>query len=455
MTRALEAVKGQQVVTPEGVRPATLWLEAGRIVASEGYQRQPSGPTVIDAEDRVVAAGLIDPHVHINEPGRTSWEGFDTATRAAAAGGITTLIDMPFNAIPATTTVEALEAKRSLAQRKSWVDVGFWGGIVPGNEGEIAGLAEAGVCGFMALLVDSGVEEFAASAVEELRAVAPAIAATGLPLLVHCEDPEVIVASGGPVARADRRRYASYLASRPPEAEAKAIEALLEIAGETELRLHIVHLTTGMPLPAIAEARSRGLEVTVETCPHYLTFVAEEIEDGATQFKCTPPIRPWAEREKLWEALLAGAIDFVASDHSPSPPDLAAPEEGDFFAARGGIPSLQLLLPAVWTEAERHHVDLVRLSRWLAEGAAALAGLGKRKSLLAPGWDADIVIWDAASSLVVNPARLEHRHQLTPYAGRRLFGVVEATILGGDLIYAEGRSLGEPCGNPVRPLPGP
>lgn len=449
MTLALEAVKGQRVVTPEGVRPATLWLEAGRIVASEDYQRQPSGPAVIDAEDRFVSAGLVDTHVHVNEPGRTDWEGFDTATRAAAAGGITTLVDMPLYSIPATTTVDALENKIALARRKSWVDVGFWGGLVPGNEGEIAGLAAAGVCGFKASLVDSGVEGFKATPVDALRSVAPAIAATGLPLLVHCEDPAAIAAAES--ASTDRRSYDGYLASRPPEAETAAVEAVLGIAAETGLKLHIVHLTTGMALPAIAAARSRGLQVTVETCPHYLTFTAEEIADGATQFKCAPPIRPWAEREKLWEALSAGEIDLLASDHSPSPPELKELEEGDFFAAWGGISSLQLLLPAVWTEAERRSLDPSQVSRWLAAGPAELAGLSKHKGLLAPGWDADIAIWDAASSLVVNPARLEHRHQLTPYADRRLFGVMEATILRGDLIFAEGRLVGKPGGAVVSP----
>jgi len=453
MTRALEAVKGQRVVTPEGVRPATLWVEAGQIVASEDYRRQPSGPAVIDAEDRVVSPGLVDTHVHISEPGRTEWEGFDTATRAAAAGGITTLVDMPLNSIPATTTVEALEAKRGLAAPKSWVDIGFWGGVVPGNEADIAGLAEAGVCGFKALLVDSGAGEFEAMPIETLRAVAPKIAATGLPLLVHAEDPQLIAAAGEAAAEGDRRSYATYLASRPPGAERAAVEAVLEVAGETGLRVHIVHLATDEALPSIAQARAAGLPVSVETCPHYLTFVAEEIEDGATQFKCVPPIRAWAERERLWEALIGGEIDLVASDHCPSPPSLKKQEEGDFIAAWGGISSLQLLLPAVWTEAERRNVGPGRLARWLAETPAELAGLSAHKGRLTPGWDADIVIWDSASSLVVNPARLEHRHQLTPYADRRLFGVVEATILGGDLIYAEGRSLGKPSGTLVSPSP--
>lgn len=451
MSLALEAVKGQRVVTPEGVRPAIVWIEGGRILAVENYAREPSGPTVIEAEGRVVSAGMVDAHVHVNEPGRTEWEGFDTATRAAAAGGITTLIDMPLNAIPATTTVEALEAKRAAARDQCRVDVGFWGGVVPGNRDELADLAAAGVCGFKAFLVDSGVAEFPSIAVEELAAVAPTLAATGLPLLVHAEAPGVIAAAGRATQRGDGRRYADYLASRPPEAEVHAVEALLEIAEASGLRLHIVHLTTVQPLESIAEARARGVRVTVETCPHYLTFAAEEIEDGATEFKCAPPIRPWAEREALWKALVAGDIDLVASDHSPSPPALKQPESGDFFAAWGGIASLQLLLPAVWTEAQRHTIGPRRLAAWLAERPAELAGLSDRKGSLAPGQDADLVIWDSASSLVVNPARLEHRHQVTPYAGRRLFGVVEATILRGDLIYAEGRVLGAPSGSLIRP----
>jgi allantoinase len=451
VTRALEAVKGQRVVTPEGVRPATLWLEAGRIVAREDYQRRVSGATVIDAEDRVVSPGLVDTHVHVNEPGRADWEGFDTATRAAAAGGITTLVDMPLNAIPATTGVAALESKRQAAVSQCWVDVGFWGGIVPGNAAEIAGLAEAGVCGYKAFLIDSGVAEFPPITLAELAAVAPAIARTGLPLLVHCEDPAVIAAAA-PIAGRDPRQYATYLASRPRQAETAAIAGLLEVAaGEPTLRLHIVHLATGAALPALAAARARGGQVTVETCPHYLSFTAEEIPAGATEFKCAPPIRLAAERERLWAALLAGDIDFVASDHSPCPLQLKGLAAGDFLAAWGGIASLQLLLPAVWTEAERRGAGLPQLAGWLTERPAALAGLGARKGRLAPGFDADLVIWDAASSLVVNPARLEHRHPITPYAGRRLFGVIEATILRGDLIYAEGRLLGEPSGSLLRP----
>lgn len=442
-----DAVRSRRVVTPEGVRPATVRIEQGRIAAVGEWAEAPAGPGLLDAGELVVAPGVIDVHVHVNEPGRTGWEGFETATRAAAAGGVTAIVDMPLNAIPATTTAAALAAKRAAAAGKCRVDVGFWGGLVPDNT-EAGGLAKVealvaeGVLGFKAFLVDSGVEEFPAATLEDLRRAAPVLAAAGVPLLVHGEDPAVIARCAGAVPEdaAGRRSHAAWLASRPAEAEVEAIRGLLEICagmpeGAPPLRLHVVHLATAAALPLIGAARREGLAVTVETCPHYLTFAAEEIAGGATDHKCAPPIRGAAEREALWRALRDGAIDLVASDHSPCPPGMKGGGTGDFFDCWGGIASLQLLLPAVWTGARARGASVADLARWLSERPAALAGLAAHKGAIAPGRDADLAIWDPRASFEVDPHRLEHRHPVTPYAGRRLDGVVRATLLRGELIY--------------------
>lgn len=453
MNPTFRAVRSRRVVTTGGVRPATVRIQAGRIAAVGPWAETPAGPDVLDAGDLVVSPGLVDVHVHVNEPGRTDWEGFETATRAAAAGGVTTIVDMPLNSIPATTTAAALAAKRAAAAGKCRVDVGFWGGLVPGNTeggglGEVAALIDAGVLGFKAFLVDSGVEEFPAATLDGLRRAAPVLAEAGVPLLVHAEDPGVIArcVEAAPRAGAEARSYAAYLASRPPEAEVEAIRGLLGIcreraeAGGPPLRLHVVHLATAAALPLLDAARRDGLAVTVETCPHYLTFAAEEIAGGATEHKCAPPIRGAAEREVLWQALLAGAIDLVASDHSPCPPAMKARGGGDFFDCWGGIASLQLLLPAVWTGARARgapsrSATAADLALWLSERPSALAGLAGRKGAIAPGRDADLAIWDPEASFVVEPGRLEHRHPITPYAGRRLDGVVWATLVRGELVY--------------------
>ncbi len=450
MPEKLQAVTGERVALADGIGPATVWIERGRIAAIETGRLTNPGTAILDAGTSLVFPGLVDSHVHINDPGRADWEGFATATRGAAAGGITTVIDMPLNSTPATTTVEALDRKRQAAENNCWVDVGFWGGVVPGNAGEISGLAEAGVCGFKAFLVDSGVPEFEAIGFEELREVAPAIAATGLPLLVHAEHPGEIV---DPIdlSPGQRREYASYLASRPPRAEVVAIEGLIGIAAESRLRLHIVHLATGQALATIRAARHAGVSVTVETCPHYLTFAAEDIEDGQTQFKCAPPIRDAKEREALWQALLSGDIDFVATDHSPSPPAMKQLESGDFFTSWGGIASLQLLLPAVWTVARRRGVTVDRLAEWLSAGPARLAGLSDRKGGIATGHDADFVIWDPDQTWIVDGERLEHRHSVTPFAGRELLGVVRSTVLRGEVVFSEDSVRAPARGAPTTP----
>ncbi len=407
---------------------------------------------VIDAGDHLVMPGVVDSHVHVNEPGRTEWEGFTTATRAAVAGGVTTLVDMPLNSIPATTSVAALEAKREAARGRVRVDVGFWGGVVPGNSGELAALHEAGVLGFKAFLAPSGVDEFPHVGEAELRPAMRELARLGAVLLVHAEDPSVLDRAE-PVWKApgaSDRSYRTYLASRPPEAETAAIELVLRLCRELGTRVHVVHLATGAALPALAAARAEGLPVTVETCPHYLTFAAEEIADGATAWKCAPPIREAAEREALWRALGRGEIDLVASDHSPAPPALKGLDSGDFRRAWGGIASLQLALPAVWTAARERGHRPEALVPWMCTGPARLAGLVGRKGAIAPGYDADLVVWDPEASFEVRPEDLHHRHPVTPYAGRTLFGRVVRTFVRGVEVFRDGEIVGDPAGELLR-----
>jgi allantoinase len=373
-------------------------------------------------------AGLVDTHVHVNEPGRTNWEGFESATRAASAGGVTTILDMPLNSIPATTSAKALELKRAAAEGKTSVNVEFIGGVVPGNTGELEGLRDAGARAFKCFLSPSGVDEFPHVTERDLAKAFPVLARLGLPLMVHAEDPARLRPGGSSSS------YADYLASRPVEAEHAAIELLVGLMSRSRAPVHIVHLSSATSLGIILAAKRRGLPLTVETCPHYLTFAAEEIPDGATEYKCAPPIRSRAERDALWEALIAGDIDLVASDHSPCPPNMKR-THGDFFSAWGGIASLQLSLPAVWTGARARGVAPERMVEWLSVAPARLAGIGDRKGAIAAGYDADIVLWDPDGSFVVDPAKLFHRHAVTPYAGRELFGVVHATYVGGRKVF--------------------
>lgn len=421
-------LRGRRVVTPEGVRPASIHIEGNRISRVAAWDDAPAGVPALDAGDSLVMPGLVDTHVHVNEPGRTEWEGFATATRAAAAGGITTICDMPLNSIPATTTVAALEAKRTAAQDQCVVTVEFIGGVVPGNVGQLEALRDAGVGAFKCFLSPSGAPEFPNVNGQDLREAIPVLARLGLTLMVHAEDP-ALLDSGG-----KSRRYADYLASRPVEAEHSAIRLLIGLMEECPTPVHVVHLSSATSIGLIRAARAKGLPLTVETCPHYLTFAAEEIPDGATEYKCAPPIRAAAEREGLWQALISGEIDLVASDHSPCPPRLKD-TGGDFFAAWGGIASLQLSLSAVWTGARALGIGPERLAEWMSAAPAQLAGLRGKKGALAPDHDADVVVWDPEESFVVEPARLLHRHPVTPYAGRTLFGVVRATLAGGRLAF--------------------
>jgi allantoinase len=443
-------VRGKRVVLPEGERPAAIHIRAGQIVAIAAPGEVPAGSAVYDAGDSVVMPGLVDTHVHINEPGRTEWEGFLSATRAAAAGGITTLIEMPLNSIPATTTAVAYREKLAAAAEKLWVDVGFWGGVVPGNAAELRPLWEAGAFGFKCFLVPSGVAEFAHATESDLRSAFPELAVIGAPLLVHAELPGPIAQAEKKVSALNPRSYATWLSTRPREAEKEAIALLIRLCREFRVRIHIVHLSSSDALSQLRRAKSDALPITVETCPHYLTFAAEEIPSAATEFKCAPPIRERENQEKLWAALADASIDLIATDHSPCPPAMKLAAEGDFLRAWGGIASLQLSLPAVWTQAAFRGYATHHMAGWLCRNPARLAGLEKRKGTIAVGCDADLVIWNPNAKFTVNPALLHHRHKITPYAGRELAGVVETTFLRGQKIFDRGEFSPSPLGRLLR-----
>ncbi|MBZ5661337.1 MAG: allantoinase AllB [Acidobacteriia bacterium] len=448
--KTIHAIRGKRVMTPEGLIAATVHMRDGAVTSITGYNEFPSSKNMYDAGDSVVMPGLVDTHVHINEPGRTGWEGFETATRAAAAGGVTTLIDMPLNSIPASTTAAALERKRAAARKRCWVNVGFWGGVVPGNANELRGLDRAGVFGFKCFLAPSGVPEFANVNEADLRETLPALAEMNLPLLVHAELPEQIEAATKKLQKSDPTKYETWLRSRPVAAETKAIEMLIRLAREFKVHVHVVHVSSALSAPLILRAKEEGLPITAETCPHYLFFEASSIGNGRTQFKCAPPIREAENNRKLWKALGNGALDFIVSDHSPSPPSMKCLKSGDFFRAWGGISSLQLGLPAIWTRLSGTEYSLRHLVRWMCNGPAQLAGLDNRKGAIAPGYDADIVVWNPEKSFTVKSGMLKHRHKLTPYLNESLRGVVETTFLGGEMIYDRGRFLGSPRGALLR-----
>ncbi|MGH3510077.1 MAG: allantoinase AllB, partial [Nocardioidaceae bacterium] len=393
------------------------------------------------AADEVLLPGLVDGHVHINEPGRTEWEGFASGTRAAAAGGVTTLIDMPLNSIPPTVDPAALEVKRAAARGQCHVDVGFWGGAVPASLGSLRELAGQGVFGFKAFLVDSGVPEFAPLTTQELdRAIAEVAGFDGL-LIVHAEDAGVL--SHSPACTGPS--YQGFLASRPAAAEETAVTELLALAARYDARVHVLHLSSATALPHLARARAEGVGVTVETCPHYLTLSAEEIPDGRTEFKCCPPVRDRANRDALWRALDERLIDCVVSDHSPSTPDLKCLDTGDLGRAWGGIASVQLGLPLVWTAARARGVGLAEVVRWMSAAPASLAGL-THKGAIEVGRDADLVVFAPDEPFVVDPSRLYQRNPLTPYAGRELSGVVRSVWSRGQQVVRAGRVTGEPVG---------
>lgn len=434
-------IRSQRVVTPDAVSPATVYLRAGVITKLSGWADVPPelGAALMDVGDAVVMPGLVDSHVHVNEPGRTAWEGFATATRAAAAGGVTTLVDMPLNSIPPTTSRAGFAAKLAAAEGQCWIDVAFWGGVVPGNTPELRPLIESGVRGCKCFLVPSGVDEFPHVCAEDLRAALPELAALGSVLLVHAEMPGPIERAERDLADCDPQGYQTFLRSRPPASENEAVALMIELCRETGARVHIVHHSSAEALPLLRAARAEGLPLTVETCPHYLTFAAEDIPDSATHFKCCPPVRERANREQLWAALAEGVIDMVVSDHSPCTPALKLMDEGDFLAAWGGIASLQFGLPVMWTQARARGFGLRDLTRWMSEAPARLAGLDHRKGRLAAGYDADLVIWQPEAEFQVVPDGIHHRHKITPYSGLNLRGVVATTLVRGVKVYERGQ----------------
>lgn len=427
MTALDLVIRARRLVSTAGVVPAAVGVKDGRIVAIEPYDTALESVHLVElAEDEVLLPGLVDSHVHVNDPGRTDWEGFTSATRAAAAGGVTTIIDMPLNSIPPTCDVPALDVKRKTAQTQAYVDVGFWGGAIPGNVAELRPLHEAGVFGFKCFLLHSGVDEFPPLDQAEVESAMREISSFDGLLIVHAEDAHRIdsaPAAGG-------ASYQRFLESRPREAENAAVAQVIELARRTGCRVHILHVSSADVLTMLATARGSGVRITAETCPHYLTFAAEEIPDGATQYKCCPPIREAANREQLWNGLRDGLINLVVSDHSPSTVDLKRLDTGDFGAAWGGIASLQVGLPAVWTQARQRDFTLVDVARWMCQAPAAQVGLS-RKGRLEIGYDADFCVFAPDEEFVVDVNALHHKNAITPYAGRSLAGVVRSTWLRG------------------------
>jgi allantoinase len=442
----LQAFLSRRAVTPEGILPRAILVDGERIQAVVPLDQVPSHVQIHDFGEAAILPGLVDSHVHINDPGRADWEGFNSATRAAAAGGYTLLVDMPLNSLPATTSVAALEMKREAARGHCRVDWATWGGVVSGNQRNIEALAAAGVLGFKCFLIDAGIDGFTMVTEQELRESLPHVARTGLPLLVHAELAGPVDAATAALADADWRSYATYLKSRPDQAELSAIRLLLSLCREYPFRLHIVHLSTCQALPELKAARAEGLPISVETCPHYLHLTAETIADGATLRKCAPPVRSRQNREELWQGLRDGTIDLVATDHSPCPPAMKRLEEGNFKTAWGGISSLSVALPLMWTEASQRGFTLSDIVLWMAEGPARLAGLSSRKGRIAAGYDADLVVFDPDTEFTVTEERLHYRHAVSPYLSEKLRGIVKATYLRGKPVFADGKFPGEHFG---------
>jgi allantoinase len=446
-------LRARRVALPDGVRPASVHVRGGVIERVEAYDAVPANVPVDDAGELVLLPGLVDTHVHVNEPGRTDWEGFATATRAAAAGGVTTIVDMPLNASPPTTTRAAFEAKAAAAEGKLFVDLALTGGVVPSNAHELRALADAGCVAFKCFLVHSGVDDFPHVDEDALRRAMPILADAGVPLFVHAE-------LAGPIDAALRRqgnlsdgelaRYVHWLESRPRESENEAVDLMVRLAHDTGAAAHVVHLSSADALVALRTARDAGARVSAETCPHYLFFDAEDIPDGATAFKCAPPIRERHNRERLWQGLADGIVTQVVTDHSPSPASLKCVDSGDFTRAWGGIASLELGLQATWTEARARGFGIGALVEWMCAAPARRVGLDGRKGSIAPGRDADLVVWDPDGERVVDAAALHQRHKLTPYARRNLAGVVHTTYLRGKKVYSAGVHVGSPTGRLLR-----
>jgi allantoinase len=434
------AISGRNICTPDGIIAGAVLVRNGIIADVVSTLPRDTSATVIDIGEMVLMPGIIDPHVHLNEPGRTAWEGFATGTRSAAAGGITTLVEMPLNASPVTTTADAFDKKAVAAEGQLQVNCGFWGGLVPGNESDIEKLIDKGVLGFKAFLTHSGIDEFPNVTADDLHKAMPIIARHNLPLLVHCEltTGNKQPGTGHEKTAIDERSYQHYLLSRPKEWEDEAIALIIQLCEQYHCRVHIVHLSSANPIEQIKKARQKELPITVETAQHYLYFNAEDIPDAQTAFKCAPPIREKENNEQLWRALQEGIIDFVATDHSPAPPDMKEIESGNLMKAWGGIASLQLALPILWTAARKRNIPVTQMAKWLCEKPAVLPGLHTRKGKIVKGFDADLVVWDPDKQFTVTAEQLHHKHKITPYLNQELYGVVTQTWLGGELIFEQG-----------------
>lgn len=446
------AIHSKRVITEKTTVDATICISNGKIKDIINGSLQNFQGELIDVGNDVVMPGIIDPHVHINEPGRTEWEGFETATSAAAAGGITTLIEMPLNASPVTTTAKAFDEKVAAAKNKLYTNCGFWGGVIPGNANEIEKLIDKGVFGFKAFLTHSGVDEFPNVSEEDLRKVMPIIARHQLPLLVHCE-----LESPGATTIPDKKQtgvinksYQNYLSSRPKKWEDDAIALMIRLCEEYNCKVHIVHLSSSNSIDPIAKAKQKGLPLTVETAQHYLFFNAEEIADGATQFKCAPPIREKENNDLLWQALKDGIIDFVATDHSPATPALKETQSGDFMKAWGGIASLQFALPVLWSAAKARNCSVNDIAKWLSANPAKLIGLGNKKGQIAIDYDADVAIWNDEKEFIVTEEMVHHKHKISPYLHGRLCGYVEQAYLAGANIFKDGKFIGAKTGKILR-----
>lgn len=434
------AISGKNICTPDGITAGVVLVKDGAIADVVTRLPADASNTVIDIGEKILMPGIIDPHVHLNEPGRTAWEGFATGTRSAAAGGITTLVEMPLNASPVTTTAAAFDKKAAAAEGQLQVNCGFWGGLIPGNEADIEMLIDKGVLGFKAFLTHSGIDEFPNVTAHDLHKAMPVIARHNLPLLVHCEltTSNKQLPTGNEKTANDERSYQHYLSSRPAAWEDEAIALMIQLCEQYQCRVHIVHLSSANSIEQIKAAKQKELPLTVETAQHYLYFNAEEIPDAQTAFKCAPPIREKENNEHLWRALQEGIIDFVATDHSPAPPDMKEIESGNLMKAWGGIASLQLALPVLWTAARKRNIPVTAMAKWLCEKPAILPGLHTTKGKIAKGFDADLVVWDPDKQFCVTEELLHHKHKMTPYLNQALYGVVTHTWLGGQLIFEQG-----------------
>jgi allantoinase len=441
------AFLSKRIVTPRGTQPGALLVEDEKIRGICRPSEIPVDAIGHDCGSDALLPGLVDTHVHINQPGRTAWEGFRTATQAAAAGGYTTLVDMPLNCLPETTTVAALEQKRAASQGECFVDWAPWGGAVADNQQHILPLARAGVRGFKCFLIYPGCDGFTMIDQHQLEAALPAIAESRLPLLVHAELAEPIDTATKALDGADWRRYDIYLASRPDQAELDAIRLMIRLCRQYRFRLHIVHLSTALALGELRAARAEGLPITVETCPHYLHFAAEEIPDNATLLKCAPPIRSKDNQRKLWQGLHDGIIDMIVTDHSPCPPAMKRGDSGRFDLAWGGIASLSLALSVIHTECSQRGFTLDDIVRWMSAAPASLAGMSHQIGALEPGRNANFVIFDTDAEFTVTADRLHYRHKISPYLDETLRGIVKATYLRGEAVYREGSFAPKPSGH--------